>query len=75
MIYKKLKALISEQFTVVESTITLESHLVDDLGVDMVELSMALEEFFHMEELSDDQLANLDTVEDLVEFIGQHADL
>ena len=49
MIFEKLSELISEQFGVEPDTITMETTFEDDLGadsLDIVELSMALEEEF-----------------------------
>ena len=53
MIFDKLKAIIAQQFGVDEDSITTEMSFEDDLGadsVDIVELSMALEEEFDVEE-------------------------
>ena len=54
MIFEKLAALIAEQFNVDADTITMETSFTDDLNadsVDIVDLSMALEEEFGIEEL------------------------
>ncbi|MBO7330956.1 MAG: acyl carrier protein [Alistipes sp.] len=54
MIFNKLKALIAEQLGVDEENITLEATFVEDLGVDsldLVELSMALETEFGLDEM------------------------
>ncbi|MBR5534796.1 MAG: acyl carrier protein [Ruminiclostridium sp.] len=77
MIFNKLKALIAEQLGVDEDTITLEATFVDDLGVDsldLVELSMALEDEFGIEEMAEEDMANIKTVGDLVEYLGKHLD-
>ena len=77
MIFNKLKALIAEQLGVDEDTITLEATFVDDLGVDsldLVELSMAREDEFGIEEMAEEDLANIKTVGDLVEYLGKHLD-
>ena len=77
MIFNKLKALIAEQLGVDEDTITLEATFVEDLGVDsldLVELSMALEDEFGIEEMSEEDMANIKTVGDLVEYLGKHLD-
>ena len=77
MIFNKLKALIAEQLGVDADTITLEAALVEDLGVDsldLVELSMALEDEFGIEEMSEEDMANIKTVGDLVEYLGKHLD-
>ena len=77
MIFNKLKALIAEQLGVDEDNITLEATFVEDLGVDsldLVELSMALEDEFGIEEMSEEDMANIKTVGDLVEYLGKHLD-
>ena len=54
MIFEKLSALIAEQFNVDPDTITMDTSFEDDLNadsVDIVDLSMALEEEFGIEEL------------------------
>ena len=69
MILEKLKELISEQMGIEADTITLESNFEEDLGVDsldIVELSMALEEEFDIGEMGEEDLANIKTVGDLV---------
>ena len=77
MIFNKLKALIAEQLGVDADTITLEAAFVEDLGVDsldLVELSMALEDEFGIEEMAEEDMANIKTVGDLVEYLGKHLD-
>ena len=78
MIFNKLKALIAEQLSVDPADITLEATFVDDLGVDsldLVELSMALEDEFGIEEMSEEDMANIKTVGDLVEYLAKHLDI
>ena len=78
MIFDKLKALIAEQLSVDPADITLEATFVDDLGVDsldLVELSMTLEDEFGIEEMSEEDMANIKTVGDLVEYLAKHLDI
>ena len=78
MIFDKLKALIAEQLSVDPADITLEATFVDDLGVDsldLVELSMALEDEFGIEEMSEEDMANIKTVGDLVEYLGKNLEV
>ena len=75
--FEKLCALIAEQFGVEPETVTAETAFVDDLGadsVDLVDLSMALEDEFGIEEMSEEDMANIKTVGDLVEYLGKHLD-
>ena len=72
MIFEKLCKLISEQFGVEPDTITMETTFTDDLGadsLDIVELSMGLEEEFGIEEMSEDDVAAIKTVGDLVHYL------
>ena len=56
--FEKLCALIAEQFGVDADAITKDTAFVDELGadsVDLVDLSMALEEEFGMEEMEEEE--------------------
>ena len=68
MIFEKVCALIAEQFNVDADSITMETSFEDDLNadsVDIVDLSMALEEEFDIDEMSE---------EDLVRFLQNKID-
>ena len=78
MVLEKLKRLIAEQLSVDENIITMDTNFEDDLGVDsldIVELTMAMEEEFHLEEISEDDLAKVVTVGDLVRYLQQQLDM
>jgi len=77
MIFEKLREIIAEQLSISESTIYMGTSFVDDLGVDsldVVELTMAIEEAFDVPEFDDDLIAGLVTVGDLVAFISENCD-
>ena len=77
MIFEKLVALIAEQFNVDEDSITMETSFVDELNADSVELmdlSVALEEEFGVEELADEDVSAIATVGDVVHFLQTHMD-
>ena len=77
MIFDKLKEIIAEQFSVDENTITMDTAIADDLGadsLDVVELTMALEEEFDISEADEEQLASLVTVGDIFRFISSRVD-
>ena len=77
MIFEKLCDLISEQFSVEADTITVDTTFEDDLGadsLDIVELSMALEEEFGLEEMEDEDLSGIATVADLVRYLKSKLD-
>lgn len=72
MIFEKLTELLAEQFSVEPDSITLETSFETDLGadsLDLVEMSMALEEEFGVEEMSEDDAAEIKTVGDLVKYL------
>ena len=77
MIFEKLCDLISEQFSVEADTITMETTFTEDLGadsLDIVELSMALEEEFGVSEMSEEDIAGIATVGDLVNYLQNKLD-
>jgi len=74
MVYEKLQQLIAEQFTMSLEMVTRDTAFVDDFGadsLDVVELTMALEEEFGLPEVSDDDLRTLVTVGDLVDYVSR----
>lgn len=77
MIFEKLCALIAEQFNVDADSITMETSFEDDLNadsVDIVDLSMALEEEFGIDELGEDEASGITTVGDLVRLLQSRID-
>ena len=77
MIFEKLAALIAEQFNVDADTITMDTSFTDDLNadsVDIVDLSMALEEEFGIDELGEEEASSISTVGDLVRFLQNKID-
>lgn len=72
MIFKKIKQLLRSEFNIPEEQLE-ETTLIDDLGMDMVDLSLALEETFEIEEVPD--LSNLETIEDLIDYIQGTLDM
>lgn len=76
MDFEKVKEIIVETLNCDLDKVTMEARLADDLGADSlaaVELSMALEEEFDVT-ISDEDLPNMKTVGDLVNFISAHAE-
>jgi len=70
--------LIAEQFGVDADAITADTAFVDELGadsVDLVDLSMALEEEFGMEEMEEEEISSIVTVGDLYKYMQEHLDL
>ena len=68
----KMQELIGEQFAVDADKITMETSFDEDLGadsVDLVELIMAMEEEFDVGEVAEEDLAELKTVGDCVNYL------
>ncbi len=72
-IFKTMQDLIVEQFAVDSEDIAMTSSFEDDLGadsVDLVELVMAIEEEFEIDEIPEEDLAGLKTVGDCVRYLA-----
>ena len=72
--FERLKKIIVEQLGVDEEEVTPTASFVEDLNadsLDLVELSMSLEEEFGME-ISDEDAERIQKVSDAVEFIEEH---
>ena len=77
MIFEKLSEILAEQFSINENSITMDTTFIDDLGVDsldVVELTMAIEEAFDVPEFDDALIAELVTVGDLFAFLTEKCD-
>ena len=75
---EKLCELIAAQFGLEPDSVTADTAFVDDLGadsVDLVDLSMALEDEFGMEEMEADEIESIKTVGDLYKYLQDHLDL
>ena len=71
MIFEKMAALLAEQFGVEADSITMDTSF-EDLGadsLDIVELTMAVEEEFGLENMDEDDLSGVATVADLVRYL------
>ena len=76
MIFEKLAALLAEQFSVDVDSITMDTTF-EDLNadsLDIVELTMALEEEVGLEEMEDEDLSGIATVADLVRYLKSKLD-
>jgi acyl carrier protein len=70
-IFEKVKKIVTEQLSVEEKEVSLESNFQNDLGadsLDTVELVMALEEEFDIE-IPDEAAEKIATVGDAVQYI------
>ena len=71
--FEKMKSIISEQLGVDENNIELETSFKDDLDADsleLFELVMAIEDAFNVEIPADD-VAELHTVEDVIDYLRE----
>ena len=74
-IFKTMQDLIAEQFAVNADDVTMNSSFEDDLSadsVDLVELVMAMEEEFEIDEIPEEDLLTLKTVGDCVRYLSSH---
>lgn len=73
MVFEKIQKLICEQFVIEPDAVTRDTSFADDLGadsLDIVELTMAIEEEFSLPEVSDEELKKIVTIGDLVNFVS-----
>ena len=73
MTFDKVKEIIVENLGCDESEVTMDSHLMDDLGadsLDAVELSLALEDKLGVK-IPDDEFEKMVRVKDIVNYIDQ----
>ena len=68
----KMQELIGEQFAVDAEELVMQNSFEEDLGadsVDLVELVMAMEEEFDIGEVEEDEVSELKTVGDCVNYL------
>ncbi|NLP37220.1 MAG: acyl carrier protein [Firmicutes bacterium] len=72
-IFEKVKGLISDQLSVDEDEISLETTFndLDADSLDIVELVMAIEEEFNLD-IADEEVEDIKTVGDVVKYIEAH---
>ena len=76
MILEQVKKIIEEQLGIAPSEVNEDSAFIEDLGadsLDIVELIMAFESEFDME-IDDDEVENISTVGDVINYIKSHQD-
>ena len=77
MVLEKIIKMVEEQFMVEAGTVTEATAFVDDLSadsLDVVELTMALEEEFGLEEMGEEDLSGITTVGDLAKYLQNKLD-
>lgn len=73
MILEKICDMVAEQFLVDRESVTADTAFVGDLGadsLDVVELTMALEEEFSLPDTPEEELSSIVTVGDLANYVA-----
>ena len=73
MVLDKIREMVAEQFLVELDSVTADTAFVGDLGadsLDVVELTMALEEEFSLPDTPEEELASIVTVGDLANYVS-----
>ncbi len=71
-VFQTMQSLVAEQFAMDPAEVSMDTSFEEDLGadsVDLVELVMAMEEEFEVGEIQEDDLGDLKTVGDAVNYI------
>ena len=74
MVLEQIIKMVAEQFMIDENEISADTSFVDDLGadsLDVVELTMALEETFSLPDTPEDELTKIQTVGDLADYVSR----
>ena len=74
MVLEQIIKMVAEQIMIDENEISADTSFVDDLGadsLDVVELTMALEETFSLPDTPEDELTNIHTVGDLADYVSR----
>ncbi|MBQ6714328.1 MAG: acyl carrier protein [Clostridia bacterium] len=76
MVFEKIAEILAEQLDADKESITAETRIAEDLGadsLDVVELLMSIEDEFDVE-VPDEEIENVKTVGDVVEYIKANMD-
>ena len=74
MVLEQIIKMVAEPLMIDENEISADTSFVDDLGadsLDVVELTMALEETFSLPDTPEDELTNIHTVGDLADYVSR----
>ena len=72
MIFDKIKEIICSQFDIDPDSVSGETNFLTDLGadsLDVVELAMNIEDEFGLDEISEEDIRGIQTVDDLVAYV------
>lgn len=76
MIFEKLTEILAEQLAADQETMTLDTKIAEELGadsLDLVDLLMSIEDEFGVE-IPDEEVENLHTIGDVVEYISKNTE-
>lgn len=71
MVFEKIASILAEQLGADEADMSMETNIAKDLGadsLDVVELLMSIDDEFGIE-IPDEEIENIKTIGDLVEYI------
>lgn len=75
MVFEKIREILAEQFDIEDdNTLQMNTNIADDLGadsLDVVEVLMSIEDEFKVE-IPDEEIENIKTIGDLVEYIEKN---
>lgn len=74
MIFETIRAIIAEQFDIDSDRITMDTDILEDLNadsLDIVELSIAIEDEFGLGEMDEEALKGIRTVGDLADIVAR----
>ncbi len=73
--FEKLREIIAQQFEVEPESITMDTAFIDDLNadsLDLVDLSMGMDDEFGIGEMESEDIEKIKTVGDLYQYIQEH---
>ena len=76
MIFEKITEILAEQLAADQETMSMETKIAEDLGadsLDLVDLLMSIEDEFGVES-PDEEVENLHTIGDVVNYISKNTD-
>ena len=76
MIFEKITEILAEQLSADQESMTMDSKIAEDLGadsLDLVDLLMSIEDEFGVE-IPDEEVENLHTIGEVVEYIAKNTE-
>ena len=76
MIFEKITEILAEQLSADQDIMTMETKIAEQLGadsLDLVDLLMSIEDEFGVE-IPDEEVENLHTIGDVVNYISKNSD-